>query len=388
MALKVFILALSCILVFQTFSQDAANTDDELQKSNPELIKELDSLFKLRINVAPDEALKFAEEALELSTVDNYREGMARSYNNIGLFYKNQGVYDEALRYYLNAEEIYTDISDATGKAIVFNNIGTIYSLTGDYAKALEQYKSSYRLLDSLGIKERLIGALVNLGNVYSAKNEDYRAIEFYSQALTINDALPEDKKTYDPVINIGNIYFRRQEYDRALRNYRQALLLEEETGSVLGQANALYNIGVVQYVTDKPGQALETLLEAEKKANSVTSSPLLTLIYMKLSEIYRDRGDFKLAYNYLARHDQLEDFFHSEQMARKLAEIAVSREFEKKEAELKIVSAESELNKVRVDNIRAVVIIGFMVFFLTGAGIYISYKIKVDAKHRYFRKG
>ena len=74
--------------------------------------------------------------------------------------------------------------------------------------------------------------------------------------------------------------------------------------------------------------------------------------------------------------------------MARKLAEVEVSREFEKKEAELKILRTESELNKVRVDNIRSVVIIGFMIFFLTGAGVYISYKIKTEAKHRYFRKG
>ena len=177
---------------------------------------------------------------------------------------------------------------------------------------------------------------LVNLGNVYTEKNEDYRAIEFYLQALTINEQIPEDKKSFDPIINIGNIYYRRKEYDEAMQNISR-LFSWKETQTV--RLELLMPCIILAYLIMNWGIAvrqLPTWLKLKSWPKSVTASPLLTNIYGKLSEIYRDQGNYRKAYEYLTLHDELEDFFHSEQMARKLAEVEVSREFEKKEGRTK----------------------------------------------------
>ena len=206
-------------------------------KNDTTSVKVLNKLYDLYINSDPSKALDYTMQALDIALELKYKKGIAYSYNNIGVFYKNQGATDKALSYYLESLELNRQINNLTGVAYTMNNIGSVYSLQGDFDNALRYFRNSFDLLDSLGIKTNMVGALNNLGNIYLAKGEDYRAIAFFKSALRIY--LEDRQGSFDPYLNIGKVYSMRGETERAKTYFEQSLELNKEQNNILGEAFA-----------------------------------------------------------------------------------------------------------------------------------------------------
>src|SRR5688572_33289220 len=98
---------------------------------NDRKVKTLNELFRANLESDPVKALSYAREALHLATEINDRKGMAASYNNLGIVYRNQGAFDKALEYYIISLKIYETLQNKEGIATTKNNISTIYSKIG-----------------------------------------------------------------------------------------------------------------------------------------------------------------------------------------------------------------------------------------------------------------
>lgn len=113
-------------------------------------VKANNLLYNKFINSNPKKALDYTLNALDLALQLDFKKGIAASYNNIGVFYKNHGVIDKAMNYHLQSLQINKEINNTKGVAYSLNNIGTIYSLKGRPKEALNYFLQSYWLLDSL----------------------------------------------------------------------------------------------------------------------------------------------------------------------------------------------------------------------------------------------
>ncbi|MBN4052184.1 tetratricopeptide repeat protein [Sphingobacteriaceae bacterium AH-315-L07] len=60
-------------------------------------------------------ALQKANESLTLAEKLNYPKGIARSYNHIGVIYRNQSDYPNALKYHLKSLKIKEELGDKSG---------------------------------------------------------------------------------------------------------------------------------------------------------------------------------------------------------------------------------------------------------------------------------
>src|SRR5688572_14075690 len=92
-------------------------------------VKTLNELFRANLRSDPVKALGYTREALNLANEIGDKRGMAASYNNLGVAYRNQGALDKALEYYITSMRIYTELDNKEGIATTKNNIATIYSL-------------------------------------------------------------------------------------------------------------------------------------------------------------------------------------------------------------------------------------------------------------------
>ena len=101
-------------------------------------VKTLNELFRANLNSDPVKALGYAREALNLATEIDDKKGMAASYNNLGIIYRNQGGLDKALDYYLTSLRIYEGLDNKEGIATTKNNIANLYAVKKDYAEAYE----------------------------------------------------------------------------------------------------------------------------------------------------------------------------------------------------------------------------------------------------------
>src|SRR5688572_5824024 len=131
-------------------------------------VKALNELFRSRLQSDPVEATGYTREALSLATDINDQKGMAASYNNLGIAYKNQGALDKSLEYYIRSLKIYETLKNSDGIATTKNNIATIYSIKGDFGQAMKYMEESYALFVQLGDQTRIVGSLNNLGNLHT----------------------------------------------------------------------------------------------------------------------------------------------------------------------------------------------------------------------------
>jgi tetratricopeptide (TPR) repeat protein len=365
----------SVLMTSVAFGQNIDNLKHITISEDTASVRVLNELYNYYINSDPRKALDYTLQALDISIKLNYKKGVAFSYNNIGVFYKNQGALEKAMSYYLESLELNREIGNTIGEAYSMNNIGSVYSLQSDYDNALLFYLKSYQLLDSIKDTKNIVGALNNLGNVYLAKGEDYRAIGFYKTGLRL---FSEDTSAnYDPYLNIGKVYFMRKEYKRAKTYYLQSLNMNNDRNNLLGKAFALHHLSGWYSANNQRDEAMRTELKALSLAEELGNNPLLMDIHLSLSELYYTAGNINEAYSSRVLYDAYKDAIYNDESHRKLAQLEVTYLLLEKEKELELLKKENELNKLRVDNTKTVIILGIMGTILLMATLFIVYVIR-----------
>lgn len=342
-------------------------------------VKANNLLYNKFINSNPKKALDYTLNALDLALQLDFKKGIAASYNNIGVFYKNHGVIDKAMNYHLQSLQINKEINNTKGVAYSLNNIGTIYSLKGRPKEALNYFLQSYWLLDSLKDEKNMVGALNNLGNTYLAMGEDYRAIGFYKKAIKIYDKI--DHSEFDPYANIGNAYYKRGEFTRAQSYYEQSMETCIERKDVLGQAYALHNLSAINIEFGNKKVALKQELEALELAQSMINKPLLKDIHLALAKLYYDKGDIAKAYDNRVLYDAYKDDIINEASNKKLSELELTFQMLEKEKEIALIKKENELNKLKVSNTKTFVIMAIMGAIILLGGLLIVMSLKRGGK-------
>src|SRR5688500_14496941 len=95
-------LIFTILIYIPLFSQNADSLEAVLDTAQgDQKVKTLNEPFRAHLLSEPVKALAYTREALSLATEINDKRGMAASYNNLGVAYRNQGALDKALEYYL-----------------------------------------------------------------------------------------------------------------------------------------------------------------------------------------------------------------------------------------------------------------------------------------------
>lgn len=134
-----------------------------------------------------DNALKYYEAALKISTSSQNMGSQAVNTSSIGMIAKRKGETNKALKYYQEALGIF--IGDLTGKAYQYRDIGRLYHLSNfvdalNYlTKALDIFKKTDNLM------EEAI-TLHTIGILYRNQNDQNRALSYLKQALAIYEKI------------------------------------------------------------------------------------------------------------------------------------------------------------------------------------------------------
>ncbi len=314
---------------------------------NEHRVKALNELFRAHINSDPVKAIGYTREALILATSINDKKGMAASYNNLGVSYKNQGVLDKSLEYYIRSLTIYESIANKEGIATSKNNISTIYSIKGDYGQAMKYLEESYAQFLQLGDKTKIVGSLNNLGNLHVDLQLYEKAMRYFSQAYQLSAELGQPFS--DPIINIGNVFFKEGQYQRALEHYLKALDLERNSNNRLGMLNTLTNIGIAYTKAKQPKLAQQYLNEAEKLAVELQAYSFIPSILKNNSENLFRLGAVKDAYLTLLKYDSVRETIYGEESSRNIAQMEITLTIQEKEKEYEMLKKESEIKTLEL---------------------------------------
>jgi tetratricopeptide (TPR) repeat protein len=350
----------SLFLWVLTFSFCIAQDNDSLLATldtaqGDRKVKTLNELFRANLRSDPVKALGYTREALNLASEINDERGMAASYNNLGVAYRNQGALDKALEYYITSMKLYTKLDNKEGIATTQNNIANIYSLKKDYGQAMRYLEESYALLSQLGDKNKIIGSMNNLGNLYSDIQLYEKAHKYYSEAFQLSES--NGYKFGDPLTNIGNIYFRQGNFQKAVEHYMKALEIERENNNKLGMLNIVTNLGITFTKAKQPKQAELYLTEATDLSNELQAFTSLPTVYKASAENSYNQGKWKDAYEMQLKYDEARDKIYGEESSRNIAQMEMVMDFQEKERELDLLKKEDEIKTLQLRNSRLFII-------------------------------
>lgn len=366
----------SLLLIFSFLIPAAAQTDSLMAAldtaKNERKVKILNELFRANLASDPVKAIGYTREALSMATEINDQRGMAASYNNLGVAYKNQGALDKALEYYIRSLNIYETLDNKEGIATTKNNIATIYSIKGDFGQAMKYLEESYNQLVELKDESRLVGSLNNLGNLYIDLQLYEKASEYFQKAYQVSEKL--GKPFADPMNNLGNVFFRQGNYQRAIEHYQKALEIEKKENDRLGILGTLTNIGIAYTKAKQPKPALLYLNEAQVLAKELQAYRYIPDILKNNAENQYQLGDVKIAYQTLIKYDSAREKVYGEESSRNIAQMEVALSLQEKEKEFEILEKNLVIKTLELNNTRLFITLLVMLVLIVLATINFYY--------------
>ncbi len=361
----------------------ASNLPDDTARVNV-LLEISSSLWR----TVPEEAIKYAEEALVLSDKNAYPEGKAKALKNIGLAYYIKSDYFNVLNYWQKSLAVYRSMEDKVGIGNLLSNIGAVYFNSGDDPKALEYYLESLRVSEEAGDKLRIATALSNIGAVYFNKVETHdKAETYYLKALPLSLEVKDLDAIGTSAVNLGEIYLEKRDHASALLYFEKALEAIEQSGgnesyvltnigksyriqgdytkaleyqkrafdiaekkdNKLEMAIALNAIGNTYFSQKKYRQALSNYQEARSIAKEIGSNKNLKDIYESLANCYAAMSDHRNAFLYQGLFSSIKDTLYNVDNARRIEGLQFQFDMEKKEAQIELLNRENELKASQI---------------------------------------
>ena len=368
-----FCLILTILIGSPSFSQNPDSLKAVLDTVQGDLkVKTLNELFRTHLRSDPVTALAYTTQALSLASEINDKRGMAASYNNLGVAYRNQGALDKSLEYYITSLKLYDSLKVEEGVATTKNNIANIYSIKKDYGQAMRYLEESNVLFQKIGDPYRIIGSMNNLGNLYNDIQLYDKALKFYMDAYDLSEK--HGARFSDPMNNVGNIYFNQGNYQVAVQYYQKALDIERASNNKLGVLNTVINMGITYTKARQPKLAEQYLAEAMALSEELQAFTTLPTIYKAGAENFSNQNKWKDAYEMQLKYDEMREKIYGEESSRNIAQMEMVLDFQETERQFEILKKEDEIKTLELHNTRLFIIMVILAVIVIIAGINLFY--------------
>ncbi len=282
-------------------------------------------------------ALEYGLRNLEITSVTNDKISEADTFNRIGIIYYKLSDIDKALDYFLKALRTFEESNDILKASSLLNNISIIYSNLNDEVTALDYCTRAIEIAEKHDCYTNLANSLNNAGSIFRRTGNPEKALENYHRALEIRLELGEKWKVARVLTNLGMVYDDMNENEKALDCFFKALDIEIEKEDSHDAAQTLLSIALCYANADRFEEAYEYAGKALTYTDRINSPVVIKNIYQSYSEVCELIGNFREALEFHKKYKMLNDKIFSEDGGRKITELRVQYETDKKERETEI---------------------------------------------------
>ncbi|MBD3635984.1 MAG: tetratricopeptide repeat protein [Crocinitomicaceae bacterium] len=381
----------------KTFSSAVDSLEATLKEdiSTTERIMNLNELAIMLLRVDTVKAKSYAVQALELARKEEDKSGEVMALNWFARNYTERGQLDTALIILDKIIALEPEIDDKVSIGQAYISKGNIYDINGQYSDALEAYFKAEEIFEKGGYVQGVGMANMGIGNIYQLTERFKESIGYYRKSANVL------KKTDSPyaswsVNNMATAMENLEMFDSAAFYYKQSLKMKEDYGDFYGASFTYSSLGdlyIKQGDIEKGEENLQKALEIKQMAegmskesigrsylrlgqaqmlrgkfreasvnfrksleNAEESGAVETIMQAKraLSKSLFELGDYKSAYQYVDAYTDLKDSITKKMNTDKLTEMQTKYETAEKDAQLKIVKNQNELNKVKAEKAEA----------------------------------
>lgn len=285
---------------------------DKIDNLKKELETELSDSSKCRVLIklsnayiskSTNDALIYAEEALQLSEKTNHKQYKADALNTKGIIMKKMGKYDDAIKLYKEAYVIYKDLNEQKSMAIVLNRLGVANKNLGNFEVALDYYAQAKEKCLLTKDTNTLLSIYNNVGIVYKHLGEYEKALSNYFECLKLNEKHGDADDIANVKNNIAIIYRASGQADKAFEIYNEVLEIHKANNNIEGQARSLSYIANAYSDLKKDYiKSNEYNFQALELAKQYGNKSLIANILANTGSNYSGLKDYKTALEYFEK--------------------------------------------------------------------------------------
>lgn len=302
-----------------------------------------------------EKAIEFYLRSLSLKKRINDQKGIASVYNNLGGIYDNKGNSPKALEYYLKSLEIRekNNSNDLKGLSISLNNVGQSYYNQGEIEKAQYYFQRSLDVNPDAKDDYAKASVLNNIGVIYSLEDDYEKALKYFQESLQIKKSIGDQNGVVISLNSIGRMYKSQGNHNKALEYFTNSLALSRSHNNQEGQAISLINLSNLNLLSNKIDNAKKYGNESMLLAKKIKKPKLIGQAAQVLNKIYKKEGKWKPALTMYELYVKMRDSIRNKETEKDLIRQNAAYDLDKKEYEIELLSAQNEVNKLKLQENR-----------------------------------
>lgn len=295
------------------------------------------------------ESFNAARQAQSISYDIDYKDGLAESYNLMGIKYLDFGDHEMSHLHHLRALSIQEMLGNQSAIANILNNIARVYVEQDNYAEAAKYLEASIETLKNID-GSQVLNATNNLGVIHRREGNYNKALDYFWEAA--NRSLTEEADSLLYIVatlNIGNTYRNMQRYQRAKIHLHVAREYFEKhqylshlifTDVALG--NLYMELGDYSRALTYANSALEYALKGQYRERAKEG-------YALIAEIKERTGNYKKAIENFRLYHLVNDTLQNMQRGERIQELQARFDVEQKDREIDLLNKEAALQEARL---------------------------------------
>ncbi|MFK5982037.1 MAG: tetratricopeptide repeat protein [Flavobacteriaceae bacterium] len=354
------------------------------------------------------------EEALLVSEMIYYIDGIGKCYNRMGITARYESDYTQSVNFHKRALTYYEKSTDTLSKIKCLNSLGVTYRKLNLEKEAFAQYFQALNLAEKINSQKSISIALNGIGNVFINTEEYDKALKYFRKGVAIEKKNNNERGQEYGFANIGEVYMQKEKYDSAHYYFNKALVLAKKNPrkegiaikyNLLGKlyqvegdyskssenykraipqlikhnslrylSNTLINIGINQIHNNQHKEALTNIQQGLQTALTIKSKENIMLGYNALTNYYTKTNEFKKALESYKKATKYHDSIVNVASKESIISTQIEYETKKKDIQLKNLAKEKESsiqeaklnsNKLWLGALLSVIIIGFLLFII-----------------------
>ena len=260
--------------------------------------------------------------------------------------YLRTGRYDQASQVLLAALPILEESNRKSTLASCYNGLGTVMQYNKRLDLALEYYQKAYQVNLEIGELHNAYGGLANIATLHSRNGNFARSKPAYRKVIAYCQGKNETHLEALAVGNLGMNYRDLNILDSAEHFISRSLDLHKSLKNERGVSQSSSMLAGVLLKRGKYRETIELALPQYYIAERQKNMRLQDRLAEKLAEAYKETGNYKESIVFVEKHAEIRDSLYQKEVADAVNDAQTKYETEKKEAEIRRLALEDQLNR------------------------------------------
>lgn len=324
----------------------------------------------------PREGIIYGEKALRLATKINWKKGIAKANDNLGVCQWVLTDYEKAINCFNKSLSVHQELKDKNGVAETYNNLGLVLIEIKKYDLALSYFDKAFKINKEANNKILMVYNINNIALAYYTQKKYVKALEYYNQSKILNLSMQDLNGLAYSYSKIGKIYSDQKKYTESL-NYLKKAIATYDRDQTYNIGNTYIEMGITSYkmAFEKPANKKQLLANSEQYLSNASQlfsdariPDRLSVCYLELYKTTKEQGNYKLSLNYFEKHNVLKDSLFSTENENKLTNLKSKVEINLKDKQIEIQKL-----KIKTDS-RKVFLLAIITFFVAISSILFLY--------------